>query len=536
MLTQRPLCNIPEPESARRVGGLEERLVLEDKAGRVGHRGDVSGPHLLVAHRALVAGLQGLQEWAMPRREEARGAVAPIVSEHAKAGDHAEGRDVLAIRAIELRLDNVEATIHARRCGLARLLGVIGHGLAHNVFDLLLVLVRDLRPVLWAHQRASVLIGVGRHLRALALDDHRRKDRNNVCGELLDVLRNSQEHDGGIQVVAILHKTLHNDVGMEDHETAPEVLRQRQLLALEVLVGAEEQLVGLLVVPHFLLLLRNDQGCVRGLHVVAQGLVQAIDIVGVFGDIVRLTHEVVDEGVCQGIAARAAHDLDGTVNLFLTDPEVEFQGHAILLAERIVLCCVGQVVLLFVVLGDSCVLLPRALFAQALLEGLHLIVALREVEGLLVVLCEQEELHSTWDVALAPAILCHPLSTRWEPGLAHQLKGPLGLVEALEAEAHDAVEVPSALIGNDGLAVSAARLLGLGVLQVELRRVDLAHERGRGLKVEVQDVEGGGLIVGTRRLIELCRLHILPHLCQDLCTLLADSRVLELRGNLHAAA
>mmetsp|Transcript_41005 Transcript_41005/g.95023 ORF Transcript_41005/g.95023 Transcript_41005/m.95023 type:complete len:218 (-) Transcript_41005:1344-1997(-) len=211
--------------SPRGVGALEKRLVLCYGVGWVGHLGKVSNVELRVAHRTLIAtALQCLQERSSSRREIAVYAVGPILLQHAQAGHDAERRDVLAIRTIQLRFDDAETAVHARRRRLVCLLRVVGQRLPNNVFDLLLVLIGDLRTILRPHQHASKMIRVSRHFSALALDDNGRKDRDDVRRELLDVLGHSQEHQGSVQVVAVLHQGLNDDIGVQDHEPPPQVL------------------------------------------------------------------------------------------------------------------------------------------------------------------------------------------------------------------------------------------------------------------------------------------------------------------------
>jgi hypothetical protein len=53
------------------------------------------------------------------------------------------------------------------------------------------------------------------------------------------------------------------------------------------------------------------------LDVVAQGHVELEDVIGILGHPIRLTHQVVDEGVRKVLVARLAHHLDSVSNLAL---------------------------------------------------------------------------------------------------------------------------------------------------------------------------------------------------------------------------
>mmetsp|Transcript_45687 Transcript_45687/g.108614 ORF Transcript_45687/g.108614 Transcript_45687/m.108614 type:complete len:410 (+) Transcript_45687:546-1775(+) len=352
--------------------------------------------------------------------------------------------------------------------------------------------------------------------------------------ELLDVLGHSDQHDGGTGVVASLDQALHNDIGVEQHETSPQLLRQRQLLALQILVGTEEQLVRLLVIAHLLLLLGDDVSRACGLHVVAQRFVQSVDIVGILRHVILLAHQVVDQRVRQRVTSRFAHDLDGVVDFLLAHLQVQLQSRGVLLAERVVPCGVGQEVALLVVLGDSAVLIARAVVAQARFEGGHLVLPLCQQEGLLVVLGEQQEFDCPGDVAVLPAVFRHPLRAGGELCLAHQLEGLLRLVQAVQADSDHAVQVSSPLVRDQCVLVSATRLLGLRELQMQLRRGDLGHERRRRLEVHVQDVQGGRLVVRARGLIELRRLHVLLHLFEHFRALAQEDWIIQIQRHLHA--
>merc|ERR1712032_713295 len=104
-----------------------------------------------------------------------------------------------------------------------------------------------------------------------------------MCWELLDILSDSQQHLGCGRMVAAFHQALDDDIRMENHQTTPQLLRQSQFLPFEVLVGPEEQRMSLLVIAHLLLLFRNDERCASCLHVVSEGLVEAVNIVWILG-------------------------------------------------------------------------------------------------------------------------------------------------------------------------------------------------------------------------------------------------------------
>mmetsp|Transcript_26521 Transcript_26521/g.42945 ORF Transcript_26521/g.42945 Transcript_26521/m.42945 type:complete len:207 (-) Transcript_26521:50-670(-) len=206
----------------------------------------------------------------MPGWKIAGRTVGPVLLQHAHARSNAEGRDILAIQAVQLGLREGKATVHARQIRLKHLpLIAVRRRLPHDVLDLLAVLLRDVLAVLGLHQGAGVLIGFPNHLGALALDNHRGQDRHHVRRKLLDVLGHADQHDSGARVVPSLHQALHNHIGVQQHEPSPELLWQSQLLTLQVLVGSEQELVRLLVVAHLLLLLGNDMSSARCLHVVA---------------------------------------------------------------------------------------------------------------------------------------------------------------------------------------------------------------------------------------------------------------------------
>mmetsp|Transcript_26836 Transcript_26836/g.75885 ORF Transcript_26836/g.75885 Transcript_26836/m.75885 type:complete len:362 (+) Transcript_26836:1081-2166(+) len=197
---------------------------------------------------------------------------------------------------------------------------------------------------------------------------------------------------------------------------------------------------------------------------------------------------------------------------------------------------VGVLAPLLVVLGDCHVLLPCALPGEAVLVDDHLVVALRQAECLLVVLRDQQELHGAGGVALLAAVLGDKRGARRELRLPHQLEGPVGLVQVLQAQADHAVHVVGALVGHQGLGVGSTALLGLRVQPVQLWRVDLAHQRRGSLEVQILNVQLRRLVVGAGLLVQLRRLHVLPHLCEDLRAVLADRRVFELDGGAHPAA
>mmetsp|Transcript_67041 Transcript_67041/g.143439 ORF Transcript_67041/g.143439 Transcript_67041/m.143439 type:complete len:305 (-) Transcript_67041:2692-3606(-) len=300
------------------------------------------------------------------------------------------------------------------------------------------------------------------------------------------------------------------------------------------------------VVPHLLLLLRYDQSCASSLHVVAEGFVQPVNVVGILWHIVRLAHEVVNEGVRKLVTPGLPNDLDGLVDCLLANLQVELQGMSVLpwqgaklwvpdirssaedvcfvLAQGVMLGGLREQVPLLVVPGNGNMLLRCAPVAQAPLKSVHLVVALGEAEGLVVVARQHEELHGAGEhIALLPAVLrdanrtlavlfcalaVFPHALRFP----HQLEGLLGFLKVVQAEAHDAIQVTGALIGHQGFPVGPARLLGLGVLVMKLRRQPhLVHQRCRCLEVKVLDVEGGGLVEGASLFVELGGLDILLH-------------------------
>mmetsp|Transcript_64983 Transcript_64983/g.188413 ORF Transcript_64983/g.188413 Transcript_64983/m.188413 type:complete len:224 (+) Transcript_64983:992-1663(+) len=185
-------------------------------------------------------------------------------------------------------------------------------------------------------------------------------------------------------------------------------------------------------------------------------------------------------------------------------------------------------------LRDGHVLLPRARLTDALLELLHGVVALRQLVGLLVVFGQQEELDGVGDLPALPAVVRDELRPGGEFFLADDLHSLLGVVELLEADLNDAVQVVGALVGLHGFPESAAGRLRLGVVEVQLRRVDLVHQRGHGVEVEALEVQRDGLVVRAGRLEELRRLGVLAHPLQDLRALLGDLLVLQALRQLNA--
>eukprot|EP00438_Fugacium_kawagutii_P024550 Skav223330 [mRNA] locus=scaffold200:129914:130486:- [translate_table: standard] len=188
--------------------------------------------------------------------------------------------------------------------------------------------------------------------------------------------------------------------------------------------------------------------CSCRLHVVAQGLVQAVHIVGILRDIVCFTHEVVNERVRQGIIPGSAYDLNGMVDLLLTHLQVQLQSHGVLLAVGVMSCRICQEVALLIVLGNSFVLISGAVVCKASFIGGHLILPFSKKEGLLIVFGQEVELHGPGHVAILPAILGHPFGARSQLGLANQLEGLLRLVQLVQRNPHHAVQITSPFIGH----------------------------------------------------------------------------------------
>mmetsp|Transcript_29086 Transcript_29086/g.46651 ORF Transcript_29086/g.46651 Transcript_29086/m.46651 type:complete len:203 (-) Transcript_29086:454-1062(-) len=200
------------------------------------------------------------------------------------------------------------------------------------------------------------------------------------------------------------------------------------------------------------------------------------------------------------------------VDLLLAGLEVQLESHGEVLAESIVLGSICKEVPLLVVLRNGDVLFSRALVTKPHLKRRHLILPLGEHERLLNIFGQEEEFHRSGNVSVLSAVLGHSFGSRGKLCFPDELESLLWLVELLQGEPDDAVQVSGSLVRLQGLSVSTARLLRLGVLQVQLGRVDLVHQWSRSFEVEIEDVQRGRLVVGTRCLVELGCLDILLHL------------------------
>mmetsp|Transcript_38761 Transcript_38761/g.100994 ORF Transcript_38761/g.100994 Transcript_38761/m.100994 type:complete len:415 (-) Transcript_38761:1743-2987(-) len=346
----------------------------------------------------------------------------------------------------------------------------------------------------------------------------------------------AQQHTRGTWVVASLDQTLDDHVGVQDHDPAPQLLRQRQLLPPQVLVAGQEELVRRLVVAVILLLPRYHKRCVCSLQVVAQDLVQLANVHWRLRHIVGVTHKVGRELVRQCVVARLPSDLNRVVDLLLADLKVELEGRVVLPAERIVFGCLRIAGPLFVVSGNDRVLLLVAMLPEMFLIVAHGVVPLGQLERSLVHPGQQEELDCARDVALAHAVIRHPLSPGRQPSLTDQLKSPCWLIEFLQAQPHHTVQVSRSLVGFERLVVCAAGLLRLCKLHVDHGRMYLAHEGSRSVEVELVDVQVCCLVEGTGLDVHLCRLGELPHAHQRLGAVLANGGVAERLGGLHPLA
>mmetsp|Transcript_38394 Transcript_38394/g.87910 ORF Transcript_38394/g.87910 Transcript_38394/m.87910 type:complete len:331 (-) Transcript_38394:869-1861(-) len=321
---------------------------------------------------------------------------------------------------------------------------------------------------------------------------------------------------------------------MQDHQLSPQIHWHSELLGLQVPVGLQQQRVSCLVVSSFLFPLGNHQRDAHCVQKVAQCVLELVLEVLILGHIVRVPANEVHKLVNQGGVARLGNQVDSSIQLTLPALEIQLQGRRILVADTIVLGSLSKHVLLLVVLRDLNV--PFLVFrvTKHLFVHLHLVVLARHFESLIVLVCQEQKLNPSSNVALLLTVLGHQQGTRHGLGLTYDLESPLRLVEVIKQNPHHVIPISGGLVRLHGLAVRSAALLGLGVLLVQLWGGHLLHQRGRSLEIEILDVQRCRLLKQTGHLVELRGLSELLHALQTGSTVLAQPLISELLCDGHS--
>mmetsp|Transcript_7272 Transcript_7272/g.21261 ORF Transcript_7272/g.21261 Transcript_7272/m.21261 type:complete len:262 (+) Transcript_7272:1131-1916(+) len=158
-----------------------------------------------------------------------------------------------------------------------------------------------------------------------------------------------------------------------------------------------------------------------------------------------------------------------------------------------------------------------------------------ELKGLVRRLAQNEELDGRAPITPFLAEPRDHLGALGGLGFTHDLEGALGLVEALEEEAHHGVHVLGRLVGARRVLVLPIRLLCSRILELELGRGDLVHQLASGCPVFKLDVDGGRAVGESRLLVEHGGVLPLLHALEDLRAVAAEAGVVRAERHLHPA-
>jgi len=127
-------------------------------------------------------------------------------------------------------------------------------------------------------------------------------------------------------MVAHLDEALTKLERMDKHELMVEIKRNFEVVHLDVLVSVEQNIVGVLVVTHFLLLSRNIDCNLNGLLHVSDSSIKLEGPCWLLRDVISLAHQVVNKLVCKRVNLDLADHIDHVGNSLLTLSDIELQG------------------------------------------------------------------------------------------------------------------------------------------------------------------------------------------------------------------
>ena len=209
--------------------------------------------------------------------------------------------------------------------------------LSGDSFDLLFELRIDLVDVLRSDKDARPLVGGLLETSLCALGDSSCQDVDSCAWKLRDVLADSVKHACGAHMVAHFDKALSKLERVHKHQFLVKVVRNLEIVLLDVFVRVKQHIVGVLVVAEVLFLLRDIDRDLDSLLDVADSSVQFERPLRLFWNVVGLAHEVVDKLMCERLDLDLADHLDHVRDLGLAFVDVEFERFLVVLALLVVL-------------------------------------------------------------------------------------------------------------------------------------------------------------------------------------------------------
>lgn len=244
-------------------------------------------------------------------------------------------------------------------------------------------------------------------------------------------------------------RALRQLVRMQDHQPVVQVKRNAIVRIANVFVGVEQYLVRILVIANLLLLLRNRHGNLDGLPRIANGSVQAERVLGLLGDVVSFTHQVVNQLMRQRFNLGFGDHVDHVRNVGLPLLNVQLERLVQLFALLVVFGCAAPLRFSLVKLGDLKVFIFVLLvnFEDNLRIFVHFLMRLGNHESVLAFATQDQKLDSFLLTALQFAKVGQHESTLRQLALGVEyLLGSLQIVQVLQIQPNHILVIVCLLI------------------------------------------------------------------------------------------
>lgn len=218
--------------------------------------------------------------------------------------------------------------------------------------------------------------------------------------------------------------------------------------------------------------------------------------------------------------------------------DVELERFVKLFGLLVVLTGTAPLRFSLVVLGNAQVLVNIAVvdLEDNLCVLIHLLMRLRDYEGVFSTAAEHEELDCFLFRAFKLAVVGDHVCALWQLALSMEnLFGPVWVVKMVQVEANDIFPIICLFIGLLGFVVVLLSFFRFGNKHKDSWRGDLVHQGECGLIHANLNVDRDSLLDKASFLVQSCRLWPLFHLLADSSDFNHQILVRQLLSNLHAS-